>query len=189
MNYSTENIRLFIGAGISPDLDHEAKCFREDFDQHHWLSWTKPENLHVTVFFLGSVRIEILENLISLFRIHYMTCQPVVLDSGKWVWAPTSTHARMIWIRFPKSEKFSRLVLTSRDCFSQIQTTPQQRIRPIPHITIARFRPEEKRPINLPEGQINGTLSITSLTLWRSEMSHSGVKYTPLATFKLGGKN
>lgn len=189
MDYSGEKVRLFIGAEISSDLDHEINCFREDFSQHSWLSWTRPENLHVTIFFLGSVKIEILDNLISLFRVHYLTCHPAVLNSGRWDWAPTSSHARMIWIRFPKSEAFSRLVQTSRDCFSQIQATPQQRIRPIPHITIARFRPEEKRPIDLPEGQINGTLSIKSLTLWRSEKNESGVKYIPLATFNLGGKN
>ncbi len=189
MDYSGEKVRLFIGAEISSDLDHEINSFRENFSQHTWLSWTRPENLHVTIFFLGSVKIEMLENLISLFRVHYLTCQPAVLNSGRWDWAPTVTNSRMIWIRYPKSEAFSRLVISSRDCFSQIQATPQQRNRPIPHITVARFRPEEKRPVNLPASKINGALSITSLTLWRSEKSESGVKYIPLTTFKLGGKN
>lgn len=188
MEYPGEKTRLFIGAEILPEFSEEVGALRLDLKQAGWLSWTKPENLHITVFFLGDVRIEMLENLISLFRIGYLSCKPFTLLPGKWIWAPKGKDARMIWIRFPKSEEFSELVRKSQDWFAQIQASPQQRLRPIPHITVARFRPDERSPVDLPPGQINGALNIKSLKLWRSDVSEAGVSYTALATFRLGRK-
>lgn len=189
MKYPGEKIRLFIGTEISPQLLGQIEQLQQQMEPYSWLKWTKTENLHLTVLFLGNVRIEMLENLISLFRLGYLSCSPVTLRSGKWAWAPDTKDPRMIWIRFLKSEEFSELVYQSQAWFSQIQLIPQQRLRPVPHITVARFRSEEKSPVDLPDRQIDGTLRIDSLKLWKSEMSESGVIYTPVATFSLSAKN
>lgn len=188
MEYSGEKVKLLIGAEISPRFSDVANDLQQNLEEASWLSWTKSENLHLTVFFLGDVRIEMLENVISLFRLGYQSCHPLTFTDGMWAWAPVAKDPRMIWIRFPKSEEFSKLVRSSQNWFSQIQPAPQQRMRPRPHITVARFRPEEKRSINLPAGQIDGTLRIKSLKLWRSDVNDDGVNYTPLATFRLGRK-
>lgn len=186
MDFPEDNIRLFIGVDVSSELRGEIKQAEQEKRHLSWLKWTKTENLHMTIYFLGNVRKEILENLISLFRLGYSSCRPFTLSSGKWSWGPRSKDPRMIWIRFPKSESFSELVRLSHDWFSRVQPSPQQRISPIPHITVARFRPEEKSPVELPARQLNRAMVIRSLTLWRSDISESGVVYTPLATFHLG---
>lgn len=189
MKYTGEEIRLFIGVEAPPQLRAEIEFFRQELSETPWLSWTKPEQLHLTIFFLGNVRVEMVENLISLFRLGYLSRSPITISSGKWAWAPSYKNPRMIWIRFAKSEAFSELVHLSQDWFSQIQQVPQQRLRPIPHITVARFRPEEMSPVELPTGQLNRAFKIDTLTLWRSDPGKSGVIYSPLATFRLGGKH
>lgn len=187
-DFSEGQVTLFIGAEIPVQFKSQIRECREVLSHASWLQWVNPQNLHLTVFYMGTVKEDILENLLSLFRLGYQSCSPITLQQPKWDWGPTKKDPRMVWLRFPKSEEFSSLVMNSRDWFGQVQSLPQQRRRPVPHVTIARFKPTDKDPATLlPLKQVAGSWKVHSLTLWKSEPAEDGgMVYTPIETFRLG---
>lgn len=184
MNSTDSTSRLFIGAEIPTFLKEPIAGLRTS-SSFPSARWTKEENLHVTLLFIGNVREEILMNVMALFREGYRTCHPIILSSARYVLAPKPEAPRMIWMRFGRSESFSTIVKHSQDWIQQIQPLPQQRRNPVPHITVARLDPSLASDLYLPAPPAVPSWTIKKLTLWKSEMTVHGAMYTPLETFSL----
>ena len=149
-------------------------------------SWTKPENLHVTLKFLDDIPDDRVEDLANAFR--RLPFAPLTLTLDHFLVLPGQGPARVLAANVAGDVK--PLV----HLFNQIESASQplgvrREGRPFkPHVTLARFRRPTNRmtaatlirivnPALLP----TPTFTATNYTLFQSTLTTAGPIYTPLA--------
>ncbi len=148
--------------------------------------WTKKENLHVTLYFLGKIEEEIIPNLIDSLNSKYKNIKPFMLKFEKITFAPPNKKARMIWAQFEKNKDYQHLFDATPRAVQNflnnnqiINKTKEQ----IPHVTLARFRiPININKIDLKQPKISD-LQVNSCQLMESQLNSEGPIYSTLATF------
>lgn len=179
-------LRLFVGAGVSPEVKTAAQEVRTESEGRAQFRWLKDEQLHCTVAFMKAVPEEMLGNLVAMFTEGYRRQAPFALEGGHWAWMPERFDVRMLWLRFGHSKPFAELVGQSQDWLDQVMALPQQRERPRAHVTICRTSQEiEPWPLVTPPP---ATMAVKELRLWQSvQPPGGGYEYRELARFGLGG--
>jgi 2'-5' RNA ligase len=150
------------------------------------ISWTKPENLHITLKFLGEIPDDRVQDLANAFR--RVPFAPLTLTIDHFLVLPGQGPARVLAANVAKDVK--PLVAL----FNQIESASQplgvrREGRPFkPHVTLGRFRRPSKRmtaatlirivnPALLP----SPTFVATRYTLIQSTLTPAGPIYTPIA--------
>lgn len=182
--------RLFIAADISDEARTAASkliaSLREEFPVNG-VSWSKPENLHVTIKFLGdtddTAEATILELLPTIagafqsFRLHLY--KPELL--GKRVIS--------IAVRSDTPTIFSLEMLIDTEC--ERLGFPREARRFHPHLTLARIRqPENAGELRrqIPQTQIEPLgFDVREIVLYESELKASGPVYNEVRRFQLNG--
>lgn len=147
----------------------------------------KPENLHITMLFLASVDEKLIPGLIKLGKQICLDIKVFSLKLKDISLAPPGQKPRMIWAVFAENQSFT-------DCIALLNKTVKKYLpkdqykpygksakKPIPHITLARFKKTTKY-MELPKISIkNNVLSFTSLVLMESKLAKTGAQYQILA--------
>lgn len=150
------------------------------------ISWTKPENLHITLKFLGEIPDDRVADLANAFR--RLPFPPLTLTLDHFLVLPGQGPARVLAAHVTGDVK--PLI----HLFSQIESASQplgvrREGRPFkPHVTLGRFRRPSNRmtaatlirivnPALLP----SPTFSATAYTLFQSTLTPAGPIYAPLA--------
>ncbi|MEZ4827481.1 MAG: RNA 2',3'-cyclic phosphodiesterase [Bacteroidia bacterium] len=185
MNGRSVQRRLFLGISLPPPMVSELETFSRRLTSYAGIRLIPGENLHITVYFFGSVPEEQLENLISLISLGLKTTQSFELVFDRYCFAPQSTQPRMIWARFRKSDVFRDLVGQIHALYQQISPL-QQRKSPVPHITLARLKDfSDTSELNLARQKLPA-LRVNELVLWESVLRPEGAYYTAIRRFSLG---
>jgi RNA 2',3'-cyclic 3'-phosphodiesterase len=140
--------------------------------------WVPEENLHITVFFLGfvdalhipAIKVAMHECLADK-PAFTLFLEGITLEGGR------PKHPSMVWARFKKNEKFTKLAGELGQRLLPYLSAPSKFPDPIPHITLARIKHEP-----LPDVAVNVTCEIEfkGYELWRSVSVQGGVKYEKL---------
>ena len=151
------------------------------------IAWTKPENFHLTLRFLGNVsssRVADLVRALSLVRI-----PPYVLQAGRVDFFPSRPPHRVFWIGVVCGhQETSRL---ARDISLQLQSIgfDMQNDRFVPHLTLGRIKKPAKDPWSAIRSDLASYVwpetSIRSFKLWESVLDHSGAHHRVLHSFDL----
>jgi len=187
--------RIFIAINFPPDIKKKLASYREKW-QELPARWTKPDNLHITLAFIGDVDED---GLVEICRLAKETAQkhyPLSIKLNKISYGPLKKiPPRMIWVSGEKSEEFSVLrndlekALLSSE---KIPFAPEGR-EFSPHITLARIRqwdwrriePEERPQV---DEEISLTFNVSSIEVMESELSAKGPKYEIIESYGLEGK-
>jgi 2'-5' RNA ligase len=115
-------------------------------------SWniTAPEDLHITVLFLGDVMETIIPDVQTIIGNIISRTHPFTLAGGRTL-IMRPDEPTMLWMRYERNTSFERLVETMGESFKKIGTWERQLDRkhrkigsgervPIPHITLARVK-------------------------------------------------
>ena len=148
--------------------------------------WVRPENLHVTLKFLGEVpdaRVETIRAALGNVRSN----EPVNLDFRCLGFFPNDKHPRVFWVGIDASPNLMQLVsdveAAAEDC-----GVPREQHPFSPHLTLARIEsrrlPESLRgAIAESAGKDFGVLRSNEFHLIQSKLRPSGAEYTTLARF------
>lgn len=148
-----------------------------------------PENLHLTLAYLGEQQEPKLEEL-HLFLTARALPMPVLHLDGLGVFGgnkPRNIHARLRPDPRLKALQ-ARVVQAARDAGLALE-----RRKFVPHITLARFAKDEISAASLAAkieavGAISGTpLVVDEMILYRSTLRADGAVYDPLAEYPLTG--
>ena len=159
--------RIFIAINLPEDVKKKLADYQLKWPELP-ARWTKKENLHITLEFLGETTdeelLEILKNTKETAEKH----KPFSVNFKKIIYGPPRGVPRMIWATGEKIKEFN---------FS-------------PHITLARLKtwefnkmePEEKPEIN---EEINLTFEVNSIEVMESDLKRGGPEYIILESCPL----
>lgn len=170
--------RLFFAVPVPPEVPAYREQLKQENINIQGIKWMRLHNLHLTGYFIGNIENEKVDELVASVRQVIRSQQDFSIQFESVAFAPTR-HPRMIWLRFHKSEAFTKLANGIHEAIAPI--IPENKFHhkdPFPHITLARFhnRIYRDNEIRLPSFTMP-PLPISALELWESLPSAEGVKY------------
>ena len=185
-------MRLFIALEIpSAVRDHLAELIKELQNTGYVGSksearWVRPENLHVTLKFIGHVdagKLEPIRNALAQVR----SGQPVDLRFRGLGFFPSERRPRVLWAGMEASPNLAPL---AKDIDVSLEKfgIPRETREFTPHLTLARFDPpgiSERLRMAVQENSARdfGTLHKREFHLIESKLKRVGAEYTALRSF------
>jgi 2'-5' RNA ligase len=154
--------------------------------------WTAPENIHLTLHFLGDVTADEVSKISDLLRAAASTCSPFTLTLGGLGCFPNTRRPRIVWTGV--SGQVEMLTKLHRKLGEGLKTevgfTPEARPY-APHLTLGRVKD------GLPQRQLSqlgqlleqtqpqvrqvAALDVAEIYLMQSDLKPTGPVYTQLA--------
>jgi 2'-5' RNA ligase len=172
-----------IRAALADEIAHLSAVARA-------VAWVAPDNLHVTLKFLGQTpaeRLEPIADALAAVAARHSAFDLDVLGLGAF---PTLTRARVIWAGLAAgAPRLAGLAADVEEALVPLGFAPEG--RPFAaHITLGRVR-EPRRDDRLAAAlgarasRAFGRIRVEDLILMRSDLSPRGARYTPLGTSRL----
>jgi 2'-5' RNA ligase len=154
------------------------------------VAWVAPDNLHLTVKFLGGVDEGRLADVTAALARAARAAPPFdlhVLGLGAF---PSATRPRVLWAGVAAgAEPLTRLASAVDDVLGATGFAREDRAFS-PHVTFGRVREPRRQPAladTLDARRDFGHVQVTKLSLMRSDLSPRGARYTELAAIPLTG--
>jgi len=182
--------RIFIAINLPEDIKKKLTDY-----QAKWLElpcrWTKKENLHITLMFLGYLSDEELVEICKTTKEVALLNPSFTINLNKICYGPPKKMPpRMVWVEGEKSEGMGKL---QNNLENSLLATPfkgpKNDVRPYaPHITLGRIKTWEFRKIEPEERpemneEINLNFEVNSIDVMESELKRGGPEYTILESF------
>ena len=185
---SDTELRLFLGISLSSQWSQELGEIRHrNKHLNQTIKWVKEEDLHITLSFFGNTPVEMLPNLESLLYLSLKGSRPFSMTADTYLLAPKGEDARMLWLKCLEKQGFSKLYHKIGRQAQRIFPEIQLRKKPIPHVTIGRFKQGTIKAgqLWLPPQTPNTRLEVTELSLFQSIPEAKGPRYMAIWKFNL----
>ena len=184
--------RIFIAINLPEEIKKELEKFQFKFSELP-ARWVKPENLHITLAFLGYLTDEELVEVLRITKEVASRHQPFSINLNKILYGPPKMPPRMVWVEGEKSKDLANLQIDlekSLTSSGKIRFEPEERSFTC-HITLARIKQWEFRQIEPDERpqideDISFSFEVNSIEVMESELKRGGAEYTVLESAKLG---
>jgi 2'-5' RNA ligase len=185
-------IRAFIAVDLTPEVQDCLKQISSQLKNEMGdvpIRWVAPENIHLTLKFLGDVSTNNIEVLTELLEAETANQKPMVISVGGIGAFPKIRNPRVIWVGIEAPAELVALHRTIDSQTARIGYAPDR--RPFsPHLTLGRVSrnatPRDVRKIGdvLANQKIGflGVARIREVHLYRSDLKPSGAVYTKLFT-------
>jgi 2'-5' RNA ligase len=192
---SDSNIRLFAAADI-PDQARElvTSAVGKSRGNIPVARWVEPENLHLTLKFIGAYPQEALGRLSNELRETGGLCAPFEAALGGCGAFPSSRKARVIWVGMSQGVEGAAAVTRKLDARLE-KVGVEREGRPFRgHITLARLKQPRDCEVALDRlsedlvGLQAMTFMVDEIILFRSILEPQGPTYIVLERIALGGK-
>jgi len=191
-------VRSFIALEVEEPARAAIASYLAELRLSDGVAWTRPENLHMTLKFLGGVVAGRLEELAGALGEIARASEPFTIAYGSVGAFPGLARPATLWVG-AEASALAALAEAVEEASARIGVAREA--RPFhPHVTLGRVRGHGKgrrRPAALPEGLRTalegararpfGIASARSLVLFRSDTDPRGARYTALGRFALGG--
>jgi len=189
-------LRLFLAIAVPPAVCGEIARAQDQLRRHSppgAIRWTRPDQFHLTLKFLGDVlagQVDALKASVATVCAGFPALQ---LSADGLGFFPGVEKPRVVWTG--TREDTGRLADLQRQLEAAMQPfAPTEKAGPFTgHITLGRFKPGHhtlpprlmERVTMLPARHFGDWLA-GSVELVRSELTATGARHTPLASFPLG---
>ena len=185
---SAEPLRSFLAAELPPHARAQTLQAIEQLRKAipDGVRWVPPENLHLTLKFLGNVDPERIPELIAAASARLQGVASFEVELGGLGVFPNAQRARVVWLGVcAGGAELARLARKLDRAAGRIGVERER--RPFrTHLTLGRLRQPGPVPINevpCPEGR---PFLIEEIILYESRLSSTGAQYVPLARLPLG---
>lgn len=192
---TTNRFRLFIALELDPTLKAAVQTVQESLQQTRVVRWTRPEQWHLTLQFLGETPVSQVEPLITVLQDVVSGHTPFELALGGVGAFPNLRRPRVIWAGL-RSDMTALQVLQQAVLAATAGLGFTAESKPFrPHVTLGRIRREAtpnqqaqlSRLIQSADQKTLGHMRVHQVGLIRSQLQRSGPVYTTLAGFELRG--
>jgi 2'-5' RNA ligase len=181
-------MRLFVALAIPAQVRENLALLIRDLksvDSHP--KWINPDNLHVTLKFVGEVapeRVIEISDALAVVR----TQQQVIAEFGGIGFFPDARRPSVVWVGIQPSDILSTLAAEVNRVLA-IVAVPREEKAFVPHLTIARFKETRlsaglRDEIEKRKSRAFGMLATNEFHLIESELKSSGAEYTTLRSFR-----
>ena len=149
------------------------------------MRWTRPENVHLTLKFLGDVRAEALNNIRAALGevcAQHAPFDAALAELGAF---PSARRAKTLWIGVGEgSDRLRSLAADVDDALAPLGFEREKRPH-VPHLTLGRAR---SRPLHLdlPSGVEVTGFRVRRVELAESRLAAEGATYRTVGGFALG---
>jgi len=192
-------LRLFVAIGVPEDIQARLATVQRELREglgHSSVSWTRPENIHLTLRFLGDVPTNRIDELAAALAATAGPQAPLSLALSGLGCFPNSRRPRVLWAgvcdEAGELSDFARRIANATGSFS---SRPAEE-RFAGHLTLARVRRVSgdgssviDRFIRETSTRALGSWCAGTVELVRSELHSVGSRYTTLARLRLAGLN
>lgn len=178
--------RSFFALDLPKDIQEEIAVIINNLKKqrkYHNLRWSKPENLHLTMRFLGNISSLQCEKIISQVRESVKELESFTVSFDDLIVFPSSKHPIVLAL---KPEPFLTLLKLNQLIEKSLTNCEvQEELRAFaPHLTLCKIR--NKRHFNAPIIKLPQLkFVVNNLQLYRSDPTAEGSKYTLLASIPL----
>jgi len=180
-------VRLFVALEISAEVRENISqliCELKPLDDS-W-KYTRAENLHVTLKFLGETATEDLEKIVAALK-EVPFERALALHFRSLGFFPNERRPRVLWVGIDAPADLPRLAQDIKNTLGSVQV-PQEERAFTPHLTLARNRDGRlasklRESLATFSGRGFGTVAVSAFHLIRSELKSTGAEYTTLASF------
>ena len=152
-------------------------------------SWSRPENIHLTVKFFGNVDPQRVATITATAERVVKEVSPIQIEVGRTGVFPRPSRPQVLWIGVEDpAGTLLKLQQSLDDGFAREGFPKEDRVFR-PHLTIARIR-KPHNAARLAQTHLETEFSAVAVTLnelvlFRSELSSKGSKYTPISRHRL----
>ncbi len=183
--------RIFIAVNLPENLKSELARYRSKWPDLP-AKWTKPENIHITLEFLGYVPEQEIPEICKAAEEAARNQKAFSLKIVKISYGPPKKMPpRMVWAIGEKSTELSYLKESLQNNLqgSRIGYSPEKRSFS-PHITLARIRTWEWRRLEIEERppveeNLDLEFDVDSLEIMESKLKKGGAEYQVLESCRL----
>lgn len=185
-----DKIRTFIAVDLPQDAKLEVDRLTSSFrNEGRGIKWVNAENLHITLRFLGDTREEVIPGLAETIKTNIYGFGKFELSLSELGGFPNLRMPRVIWVDTKIGKDKLRDLATSVEMACIESKLGRSDKRFLPHLTIGRV----KNPSGIDNllKKIQRTsfetdrFEINAVTIFKSDLSPAGPKYTPLEIIRL----
>ncbi len=184
--------RVFIAINLPEGIKKKLVGYQGEWPELP-IRWTKKENLHITLIFLGYLSDEELLEVCKITKEVASRNRSFSINLNKIYYGPPKKlPPRMVWVEGEKSQEFTSLkddLEKSLTTSGEVHFAAENRAFS-PHITLGRIRtwewrqiePEERPEVDI---EINLSFEVNSIEVMESELKRGGSAYTILESCQL----
>ncbi len=184
--------RLFIAINLPEEIKRKLSEYEGKWPELP-IRWTKGENLHITLIFLGYLLDEELLEICKITKEVASRNQSFSINLNKICYGPPKKMPpRMAWVNGEKSREFTALkndLEKSLGISEGVSFSPEKRVFS-PHITLGRIRAWEFRQLEIEERpevneDIDLSFEVNSIEVMESQLKRGGPNYAVLESAPL----
>lgn len=186
-----ESVRAFLALELNDEARAVLAQLLKEFRQTSTrASWVRPENLHLTLHFLGDIVLTDFDSAFRELELSVAQIDSFVTTLQGVEAAPNVRRPRLVWACVPGAPdaltELSRVVRSlTNGLIAQPDTRPFT-----PHVTLGRIRdPRSAGPVldivNRNHAVRIGEFAVTRVALFRSTLARDGARYELLRDFPL----
>lgn len=181
--------RIFIAINLPESVKNKLSEYEIKYSELP-CRWTRKENLHITLAFLGYLTDEELVEVCKITNEVALRNAPFSINLNKILYGPPQKPARMVWAEGEKSTELGKLQGELENALSSSEGLTKEDRPYAVHITLGRIKtwkfrqiePEERPEVN---EEINLNFEVNSIEVMESELKRGGPAYTVLESAPL----
>jgi 2'-5' RNA ligase len=184
----SDSIRSFIAIKI-PGLDPLRRVLKDLSAMGRALKAVDPDNLHVTLKFLGETEVILVPEILELLTEEAVALEPCELTIAGLGVFPHAQRPSVVWAGLEGAQTLTALAV-DLEAGLELMGFPRESRPFVPHLTLARVKakpPESLGALLSRHAKTQfGAATIEQVELIRSELGPEGSRYTVLGTATLG---
>ncbi len=186
-----EKIRTFIAIKLAPEIISNIGRVQEELKRTDaQVKWVEPDNIHLTLKFLGHVTLAELEKVKITTKETLGPFAPFEISVARLGAFPKIKYPRVIWVGIDRGrEELKRITSHLEERLTRIGFAREKR-EFSPHLTLGRVKSRKGRErlieaLSLVKASNLGNMKVTKISIMKSELRLQGPIYTSLEEIDL----
>ncbi len=175
--------RIFVAINLPRELKDEILNW-EKGQKNLVVRWTKPNNTHITLVFIGNITENETERVISAAQLAVKGFKPFEIAVDRISIGPSLDKPRMIWLSGQENKNLSELSRHLVQELKNVGIAADANHNFTLHITLARARNDELQGVKL-DKKFEHSFIANSVEIMESKLSPAGPAYNTLESIKL----
>lgn len=184
--------RLFIAIRPPQNFIDELVNYQKTTLKSPIFRLTPPQNLHLTLIFLGAIREEQLPIIQQSCNLASQQTPPFLIEFSEFCYGPNPKNPRLVWLKGMPNKNLSIIINSIRSTLQVSGIILKEEYREFqPHITISRLKLDATNNFSeLPSIQKKVDLKFiaNSLLLMQSYLKTSGAEYQEMQQYQFTDK-